>query len=251
MGFTDPAPTEETSHLLYQSRESLDFQPDSSGLMFRLKQRAAVRDVHRFLAGLSLPDKPSLLDFSCGDGMFTRAMQKAYPKARVAGTDLHPTPPPLLNEESYFSHAVVETKPAQWDVILCRHVLEHSYNPVTLLERLGRLLRPGGFVAIEVPRLDAAAARLFGESWEGFYVPYHPLHFTERSLQKTVGWAGLKVLKSSRAEMPLVGRSLQNALGCRYNIALFAFGVALHPLQAGIGVVTGRSSCIRMWAQKA
>jgi hypothetical protein len=37
LGFSDPIPTEETAHLLYDNRESCDFQPNESRFVTRLK----------------------------------------------------------------------------------------------------------------------------------------------------------------------------------------------------------------------
>ncbi len=41
LGFTDPVPTPETAHLLYETRESNDFQPGDTGIVARLKQLSA------------------------------------------------------------------------------------------------------------------------------------------------------------------------------------------------------------------
>ena len=146
----------------------------------------------------------------------------------------------------------VAKKGSAWDVILCRHVLEHSYDPIEMLLELKGLLRPKGFLLIEVPALDAKVAAVFlPESyWDGYYVPFHPIHFTRKSLRTTMETAGYSVVKESPSEMPKVGRSLQNLFGCSYNFALFGLGMALHPLQVGIGKLSGRSVCRRILAQK-
>lgn len=251
MGFTEPVPTPETAHFLYESRESLDFQPDSSSLMARLKRSAATRDLRSFLSPLTVPGNPSILDFSCGDGMFTLAAKTLLPGAQVFGTDMHDDPPPLLSTESYLNPSDLQNKGSAWDVILCRHVLEHSYTPVEMLLELKALLRPGGYLVIEVPALDAVLATLFGKYWDGYYVPFHPIHFTRASLRTTLEAASYTVVRESSSEMPKIGRSLQNILHCSYNVALFGLGIALHPLQLGIGAATGRPVCRRIWGQNS
>lgn|SRR5262245_709620 len=250
-GFTEPVPTPETSHILYESRESCDFQPDNSGLMFRLKRWAAIRDARSFLSQMPLPKNPAILDFSCGDGMFTLAMKAVCPNARVAGTDMHSDPPPLLISEVYFSHTELEKQPGAWDMVLCRHVLEHSYDPVQMLRQLKKLLRPQGILAIEVPSLETKLASFFGKHWDGYYVPYHPVHFTQGSLAASLEAAGFTVLRQGSAEMPKMGRSIRNVLGCKYNLALFGIGMALQPAQILIGKITGTAVCLRIWGQNA
>jgi SAM-dependent methyltransferase len=250
MGFTEPIPTAATAHLLYESRESLDFQPDSSSLMMRLKQWAAVRDLRSMLDCLNLPARPAILDFSCGDGMFTLAAKVLLPDSKAMGSDMHSNPPPLLGAENYLTSSELESRGSAWDVILCRHVLEHSYTPVEMLLELRKLLRPGGFLVIEVPALDAMIAGLFGRYWDGYYAPFHPMHFTRGPLRAALEAAGYKVVRESSAEMPKMGRSLQNVFHCSYNLALFGLGIVLQPLQVGIGKLSGRPVCLRIWGQK-
>lgn len=250
IGFTEPVPTADTAHFLYDTRESQDFQADSSALMAKVKRNAAVRDVRTFVRGLSLPARPAILDFSCGDGMFTVAAKLVFPHGEIFGSDMHGDPPPLLQAGGYLTSDHLGQRRCAWDVILCRHVLEHSYTPVEMLRELWSLLRPGGFLMIEVPALDAAVARLFGRHWDGYYLPFHPIHFTRRSLRAALEVAGYRVVRESSAEMPKMGRSLQNMLRCSYNLGLFGLGIALHPLQVGIGALSGRPVCLRIWGQK-
>lgn len=250
MGFTEPVPTPATANFLYQSRDSLDFQPDSSRLMEKLKHFAASRDLNSLLKSLTLPTNPSILDYSCGDGMFTVAATALFPNSEVYGSDMHDTPPLLLKNGGYLPPSELAKKPGSWDVILCRHVLEHSYNPIEMLLELKGLLRPKGYLVVEVPALDPGVAKLFGKHWDGYYVPFHPIHFTRRSLRKTFETAGYDVVKESSSEMPKIGRSLQNVFDCSYNLALFGLGVALHPLQIIVGKMTRRPACRRIWGQK-
>src|SRR4051794_11337157 len=63
IGLTNPVPTEASSHLLYTTRESLDFQPEDAGLVSWLKAFAARRDVRGACHGIDLPENPNMLDF--------------------------------------------------------------------------------------------------------------------------------------------------------------------------------------------
>jgi SAM-dependent methyltransferase len=252
MGFTNPIPTEETSPLLYETRESVDFQPNDSGFVARLKAFAARKDARSFCRGVAIGRGDVLLDFGCGNGAFVHAMQQVHPDARALGSDRHPTPPGSLSTDQYVAHERLAELKGRCALVLCRHVLEHTYDPVALLEMLGGLLRPGGVLALEVPSLETKVKSLFGENWDGYYVPYHPLHFTRGSLRNVMEAAGLSVIREGSAEMPKMGRSIQNVLGSKsYGLGLFALGMALQPLQVGIGLVTGTSVCLRIWGRKA
>jgi hypothetical protein len=103
---------------------------------------------------------------------------------------------------------------------------------------------------VEVPSLETPVRLLFGRAWDGYYVPFHPIHFTRNSLNKAFVEAGLEVVREGKAEMPKMGRSLQNVFRSDYNTALFAAGVLLHPLQIVIGAATRSSVCLRIWGRK-
>lgn len=250
LGFTNPIPTEKTSHLLYETRESNDFQPDDSPLAARLKTIAARKDVRGFLRVHERPNGP-VLDFGCGNAAFTKALQESLPDTQVIGADMQQQAPKGLVQSQYRSYAELKEMSGQYSMILCRHVLEHSYDPVSQLMNLSDLLMPGGMLLVEVPSLETKAKILFGRYWDGYYVPFHPIHFTRETLRKAFQAAGFSIVRESGAEMPKMGRSLQNVFGCKYNMGLFALGALLQPVQIGIGLASHTSVCLRIWGRKA
>jgi SAM-dependent methyltransferase len=192
-----------------------------------------------------------MLDYACGNGNFALSMRRLFPNSDVFATDYHTEAPPMLKESDvqYTDYTRLGDK-GPFDFILCRHVLEHTYNPVEFLRRIGSLLRSEGVLMIEVPNLEAPFRRIFGRHWDLHYVPFHPIHFSKAALRKAVVDAGLTVENEGGAEMPKIGRSLRNWIGCKYNAALFVSGVLLHPLQIAAGVVSGEPTCLRLWSRK-
>lgn len=248
LGVTSPLPSPEDARALYADRSSDDFQPDDPPAVASLKRRFAERDaarLARYATGAT-----EVLDFSCGNGAFVRALSRALPSARVWGSDVHEEPPPGVPEDRYVPFDALERMPGRFGLILARHVLEHTYDPVRSLEGLHRLASPGGVLAIEVPSFETPLRRLFGRRWDGYYVPYHPLHFTRGSLRLALEAAGFRVVATGGAEMPKMGRSLRNVLGGRYGPVHFLAGVALHPLQLLVGSVTRRPVCLRIWGRR-
>ena len=246
LGFTDPVPSQSTAPALYGSRDSNDFQQGDSGLVSSIKALVARRDARAFVGA----EASTIIDYGCGNGAFVAAMASMRPGAVVIGADLHDEPPAGLRPDQYVPYRRLQEWNGRADLVLVRHVLEHTYDPLVLLCRLGDLLRPGGTVVIEVPALDAAIRPLWGRDWAGFYVPYHTLHFTPASLSRLVAAAGLSVDRVSGAELPMMGRSLQSRLQSGYGLPLFAVGALLHPLQLTMGRITGRPACIRLWATR-
>ena len=89
-----------------------------------------------------------------------------------------------------------------FDVIAAFHVLEHVADPIGLLRRMRRLLRPSGLVYIRVPNLDTWYRRVLGRDWWGFSVE-HVSHFTSSSLSRAFTQAWLDILKVCDPRTPI------------------------------------------------
>jgi SAM-dependent methyltransferase len=253
IGITDPVPPEDQSHLLYEDRGSCDFQGDDTAIAAALKRWVTARDVQAFVGGaqLSRQTAPRMLDYACGNGAFAFSMRRLFPDAKVSAADYHDEAPPMLRG-SDVTYSSYKNLPAlePFDFILCRHVLEHTYKPLDFLRTMGALMSPNGVLMIEVPNLRAPLRRVFGKHWDGYYVPYHPIHFSRTALRQAVIDACLVPEKAGVCEMPKIGRSLRNVFHCKYNAALFLGGVLLHPVQFGAQFVSREATCLRMWARK-
>src|SRR5208282_4015239 len=113
------------------------------------------------------------------------SMRRTFPENAVWATDFHTQTPPMLKGTG-INYATYRDLPAHgpFDLILCRHVLEHTYNPLTFLRGVRDLMNSGGVLVIEVPNLQAPLRRVFGKRWDGYYVPFHPIHFSAAALRQ-------------------------------------------------------------------
>lgn len=87
----------------------------------------------------------------------------------------------------------------RFDVVAFNKVLEHVEDPVTMLERSRRFLARGGFVYLEVPDGDAAAAE--GPEREEFFIEHFHV-FSPASLALLAGRAGFSPLRLDRIREP-------------------------------------------------
>lgn len=67
----------------------------------------------------------------------------------------------------------VDIAPQSFDTVCLFHVLEHVPSPSQLLERIRRVLRPGGHLVIEVPNIDNVWYRLLGRRWRQFFLGHY------------------------------------------------------------------------------
>jgi SAM-dependent methyltransferase len=144
--------------------------------------------------------KGRVLDVGCGRGFLLDAFRRrgwdvqgaelddrsARHAREVLGLDVHVGP--------------AEAWPwpdGHFDAVVLWHVLEHLGDPREALARAGRLLRPGGVLAIGVPNFGSPEARLARGGWFHLDVPRHVVHFSRAWLSGALDGAGFDVRRWS------------------------------------------------------
>jgi SAM-dependent methyltransferase len=83
-----------------------------------------------------------------------------------------------------------------YDLVVCRYVLEHCHQPLAALQGLKRLLAPNGRILVEVPDCDKFLRRCdYSFVWEE-----HICYFSEATLGELAGHAGLRIGQLLRYE---------------------------------------------------
>lgn len=86
-----------------------------------------------------------------------------------------------------------------FNLIMLSDVLEHTYNPLTTLQAVVRILQPDGRVVISVPNWDDPDAHVFRRQyWHNLDVPVHLWQFTATTLPHLAERAGLVVVGTMR-----------------------------------------------------
>jgi len=129
-----------------------------------------------------------------------------------------------------------------FDAVHLSHVIEHVYDPASLLRECHRVLKPGGALILLTPNTTSWGHRRFKSAWLNLDPPRHLILFNRknfRSLAETSGftitrldtsvhnawvWGGLSrvIERTGRAEMSELGR-----LGCMVCGAFFQLGERL------------------------
>ncbi len=155
--------------------------------------RRKLRLVERYVR---LDRSAAVLDLGCGAGTYL-AMVKARTGAQVVGVDFKDLShlPAMASVEFHCGTPRMQRFGGRsFDLITMWHFLEHDYEPRATLARAREWLAPQGRMVIEVPRLDGATFRLYGDRWPGLQAPQHTMLFTRETLTSMVARAGLEIV---------------------------------------------------------
>lgn len=152
-----------------------------------LRQSSA--DLHLdLLQRYGLPPNARLLQLGCGEGHFLARAQargldvtgldSSVAACAAARTRIGPTGGVVRQGEI----ADLGLDDGEFDVCVLAHVLEQARNPRAVLERIHRVLKPGGVLFIATPTLDSWLARVLRNRW-GKFRPDHLWYFKSATLQ--------------------------------------------------------------------
>ena len=161
----------------------------------RVMTESQVRRIRR-LAANSAGSIARFLDIGCGDGLFLAACER-LPLAKLG---LDQSLDALLAARqrvgSRFVQGSAKALPfadESFGLITLFHVLEHAPAPGPCLQEARRVLRPGGWLVVQVPNAGSLQRRLLGQRWEGFDVPRHLVDYSERTLSRVLEQHGFAV----------------------------------------------------------
>lgn len=106
------------------------------------------------------PANAKVLDVGCGQGVALKLF--AAKGAEAVGVTLNQTDVDVCRALGYdvrkMDQSFLEFPEATFDVLWCRHCLEHSIFPYFTLSGFHRVLKPGGWLYVEVPAPDTPSA---------------------------------------------------------------------------------------------
>ncbi|MDD5678981.1 MAG: class I SAM-dependent methyltransferase [Kiritimatiellae bacterium] len=146
-----------------------------------------------------LPEEGAVLDIGCGDPCFLEALRRmGSRKLQLWGNDINPAVLAHL-ETAGFKAAEgrfeeINLPAGSFNVIFMRNIIEHVANPMDMLAKAFRLLRPGGKLIVLTPNTDCLSARFFKNSyWFEYHIPRHWTLFDPISFSRAARECGFKV----------------------------------------------------------
>jgi 2-polyprenyl-3-methyl-5-hydroxy-6-metoxy-1,4-benzoquinol methylase len=124
-------------------------------------------DGNLLLLDLLSPNATTILDIGCGAGDNARVIRLKRPTAQIVGITLSSDEADLAREHLADVHVIdLDSSDLSFlgnrhfDAVVLSHVLEHLKDPVAVLRRALRYLRPGGQMLVAVPNVMEYRCRL-------------------------------------------------------------------------------------------
>jgi len=143
------------------------------------------------------PQPGRLLDIGCSRGWFFDAMRGWECHGNEIGVA-----DALIARERFGDGIVTgpfEEYPLRedyFDVITMQDVFDHFRDPMAILEKCRRLLRPGGLIVIKVHNISCLYARVTGRNFYAIIPPSHLFYYDGKTLDRTLTKSGFQVVDS-------------------------------------------------------
>lgn len=185
--------------------------PTLRGILARVRERRARR-----IAKLDVPER-SLLDVGAGGAELAAALaglgwsvrgssasEQDANVARAAGIEVVVAEASSLPEDRSYG------------VVSLFHVVEHTADLSRTLEKLDRLVKPGGYLVLEYPNGRSLLKALLGWRWFGYDPPFHRLQVNPTVLADRLGLENYRLIDEQHFSLEysffVFAQSIVNAL---------------------------------------
>lgn len=195
---SDPQPDDDTLERIYtetyfigSDRDDLDVQ---TGFLKRGTARLQLAEIIAYVEDRGPgPTRPRVLEVGCGNGDFLLEARDAG--FDIQGVDVSESAVAIANrilgEGTARAGRLEDLNMAEGslDIVVLADVIEHVRDPAHLMNRVRRILKPGGVVFVATPSLDSLSARLMGRFWVEYKLE-HLFYFDQRTISRLLVQAG-------------------------------------------------------------
>jgi SAM-dependent methyltransferase len=190
--FADTVVEQATYDLFYAKRSKYEDASTSTGSGQSASDATRLRDVAEAISRQASSAKARILDLGCANGGLLAAL-RSEGFSNLTGVD-----PSEACANAVRSHYGIDAVAASlytlpdlglFDIITLSHVLEHLEDLRGATRSFARLLRPGGFVYIEVPDASRYSECLIAPFQD--FNTEHINHFSHRSLRRLMAEVGM------------------------------------------------------------
>jgi len=136
----------------------------------------------------------SIIEIGCGYGFFLALAQQHY---RARGFDIASDAVTYARERlgvdaSNQDFLEAEIPDQSVDIVVMWDTIEHLPRPDLVVKKVGRILKPGGVLALTTGDIESITARLRGKSWRMIHPPTHLHYFSRKTIRRLLTSEGLK-----------------------------------------------------------
>ena len=143
-----------------------------------------------------------VLDIGCGPGFFLKIAQKNG--WQVWGLDLSAEAVTqarkILKTRRIYQQTLEKSKflPNFFDLVTIFQTIEHVENPLLLLKKVRKILKPKGVLLLTTPNASGWQAKIMGQRWFSYRHPDHFWFFSQKSLEILLKKAGFVKIKKGK-----------------------------------------------------
>lgn len=181
-----------------------------------------------------------ILDIGCGQGHITERIRQAVSGAKVTGLDYSVSAIQYAHEhfpEIDFSVGDAYECPYKqglFDVVVCNNLWEHVPDPLFLLSRIKRSVKPGGHLIISTPsryRLGNLLRVMMGKTVL-FMSQHHVTEYSVGQVKEQLAYGGFEVRKV--ASKPISAGSLKANIARKLLSSIVSITGSHHQLEATV-----------------
>ena len=152
-----------------------------------------------------------VVDIGCGDGRMLDVLKSSCPSGwRYYGLDWSAQAVERVRSKGYEGRSgdISQLELSDWDnkfdLALMHQLVEHVRDPRALLEKVRRILKPGGVLSVETPDINAWDFRLLSKRyWAGYHIPRHFYIFDKDNFSELAREVGFEVLSTKSLVNPV------------------------------------------------
>jgi SAM-dependent methyltransferase len=178
---------------LYEEAESDDYVQEEAGQRQTARQTLELIERH--------VRRGRLLDLGCWVGyLLSEARSRGWevcgvePSAFASAYARERLELPVIQADLF----TAELPEGHFDAVVLGDVIEHLPDPAAALDRIARLLAPGGVLYMALPDAGSTVARWMGKRWWSV-IPTHVQHFTRASMDRLLRRSGYTPLEAVTA----------------------------------------------------
>lgn len=146
---------------------------------------------------------PQILDLGCGQGHITERIRQALKSAEITGLDYSVSAIEYAHEhfpEIDFAVGDAYESPYArgfFDVVVCNNLWEHVPDPLFLLSKIKRIIRPGGYLVVSTPSRYRIAnlERVLKGKPVALMSRHHVTEYTVGQVKEQLRYGGFEVKK--------------------------------------------------------